>query len=79
MFSSLRWRIVVAYLIVIGIGFTVIDLSIMHILEKDYINDKSVAFQKYSIQASQTIANSYYDKDPNIFMKYRPWAKSLPE
>lgn len=67
MFSSLRWRIVVAYLIVIGIGFTVIDLSIMHILEKDYINDKSVAFQKYSIQASQTIANSYYDKDPNIF------------
>ncbi|HZK33878.1 MAG TPA: HAMP domain-containing sensor histidine kinase [Bacillota bacterium] len=68
-FSSLRWKIAVAYLIVIGVGFLVIDFSIMHILERDYISDKSVAFQKYSIQTSQTIANSYYDKDPNVFFE----------
>ncbi|HOB19140.1 MAG TPA: HAMP domain-containing sensor histidine kinase [Candidatus Atribacteria bacterium] len=70
-FSSLRWKIAVAYLIVTGVGFFVIDASIMQILEKDYIDEKSKSFQLYALQTAQTIANSYYDKDPDIYYEIR--------
>lgn len=70
-FSSLRWKIAVAYLIVTGVGFFVIDASIMQILEKDYIDEKSKSFQLYALQTAQTIANSYYEKDPNIYFEIR--------
>ncbi|HBG76900.1 MAG TPA: hypothetical protein DDW86_08075, partial [Clostridiales bacterium] len=66
-FSSLRWKIALTYLLVIGIGFFMINLSIMQNLQKYLIKDRKIDYQKYSIQLAQLIANDYYNKDPNIF------------
>jgi len=68
-FSSLRWKISLTYLLVIGIGFFMINLVIMQNLEKYLIRDRKIDYQKYSIQLAQLIADDYYNKDPNIFYR----------
>jgi methyl-accepting chemotaxis protein len=78
-FSSLRWRIAFAYLMVIGIGFFVVNLSVMEILEQHLIEGKKVAYQKYSIQLAQMIANGYYDRDPNIFYQIREFGNEIDQ
>ncbi|NLU35495.1 MAG: cell wall metabolism sensor histidine kinase WalK [Clostridiales bacterium] len=78
-FSSLRWRIAFAYLMVIGIGFLIINLSIMEILEQHLIESKKVAYQKYSIQLAQIIANGYHDRDPDIFYQIRDFGNEIDQ
>ena len=78
-FSSLRWRIAFAYLMVIGIGFLIVNLSIMEILEQHLIDSKKVAYQKYSIQLAQIIANGYYERDPNIFYQIREFGNEIDQ
>ena len=78
-FSSLRWRIAFAYLLVIGIGFFIVNLSVIEILEQHLIEGKKVAYQKYSIQLAQIIANGYYDRDPNIFYQIREFGNEIDQ
>ncbi|HHY82649.1 MAG TPA: cell wall metabolism sensor histidine kinase WalK [Clostridiales bacterium] len=78
-FSSLRWRIAFAYLMVIGIGFFIINISIMEILEQHLIDDKKTAYQKYSIQLAQIIANGFYERDPNIFYQIREFGNEIDQ
>ena len=66
-FSSLRWKIAFAYLLIIGIGFFVVNVSVMEILEGYLIEDKKIDFQKYAIQLAQIVANDYYERDPSVF------------
>lgn len=65
-FSSLRWKIAFTYLIIIGIGFFVINISIMEILEQDMIDNKRTAYQKYAIQTAQLITVGYNPKHPYV-------------
>lgn len=76
-FSSLRWKIAFAYLLVIGIGFFVINVSIMEILERNLVDTKKVDFQKYSIQVAQMITNGYYERDPNIFYEIQEFGDEI--
>lgn len=76
-FSSLRWKIAFAYLMVIGIGFFVINVSIMEIIESNLIDTKKVTFQKYSIQAAQIITNDYYGKDPYVFYQIQQLGEEI--
>lgn len=76
-FSSLRWKIAFAYLMVIGVGFFIINISIMEILESDLIQGKKIAFQKYSIQLAQIISNGYYEKDPNIYYQIQEFGDEV--
>lgn len=78
-FSSLRWRIAFAYLLVIGIGFFIINLSIMEILEQHLIDDKKITYQKYSIQLAQIIANGYHERDPNIYYQIREFSNEIDQ
>ncbi|NLB40709.1 MAG: cell wall metabolism sensor histidine kinase WalK [Clostridiales bacterium] len=78
-FSSLRWRIAFAYLMVIGIGFFIINLSIMQILEQHLIEDKKITYQKYAIQLAQIIANGYYERDPNIYYQIREFSNDIDQ
>jgi signal transduction histidine kinase len=78
-FSSLRWRIAFTYLMVIGIGFLIVNLSIMEILEQHLLESKKVAYQKYSIQLAQIIANGYYERDPNIFYQIREFGDEIDQ
>ena len=66
-FSSLRWRIA-TYLMVIGIGFLIVNLSIMEILEQHLLESKKVAYQKYSIQLAQIIAKWLLRTGPEYFL-----------
>src|SRR5690606_10117298 len=68
-FSTLRWKIALAYLVVIGLGFLIINISIMEIFEKDMIKTKKLAMQKYSIEAAQTISSMYSEGDPDIIFE----------
>ena len=56
-------------MLVIGIGFFMINLVIMQNLEKYLIRDRKIDYQKFSIQLAQLIADDYYNKDPNIFYR----------
>jgi signal transduction histidine kinase len=76
-FSSLRWKIAFAYLLVIGIGFFIINVSIMGILESDLIAEKKFTFQKYSIQLAQLIADDYFARDPNVFYQIQEFGNEL--
>jgi choline kinase len=78
-FSSLRWRIAFAYLMVIGIGFLIINLSIMEILEQHLLESKKTSYQKYSIQLAQLIANGYYEKDPDIYYQIREFGNEIDQ
>ena len=78
-FSSLRWRIAFAYLMVIGIGFFIMNVSIMEILEQNLIEDKKITYQKYAIQLAQIIANGYYDRDPNIYYLIREFGNDIDQ
>ncbi len=78
-FSSLRWRIAFAYLLVIGIGFFIINLSIMEILEQHLIEDKKTSYQKYAIQLAQIIANGYHGKDPNLYYQIREFGNEIDQ
>lgn len=78
-FSSLRWRIAFAYLMVIGIGFFIINLSIMEILEQHLIEDKKLTYQKYAIQLAQIIANGYHERDPNIYYQIREFSNDIDQ
>jgi signal transduction histidine kinase len=76
-FSSLSWKIAFAYLLVIGVGFFIINVSIMEILESDLVQSKKIAFQKYAIQLAQIIANGYYERDPNIFYQIQEFGNEI--
>ena len=78
-FSSLRWRIAFAYLMVIGIGFFIINLSIIEILEQHLIEDKKLSYQKYSIQIAQIIGNGYHERDPNVFYTLREFSNEIDQ
>lgn len=51
---------------IIGLGFLIINISIMEIFEKDMIKGKKVALQKYAIEIAQTMSNMYYNGDPDV-------------
>ena len=65
-FSSLRWKIAFTYLIVIGIGFVVANISIIKVFEMREVNEKRERFRAYAIQTAQTISNKYASDDVNI-------------
>ncbi|HZJ58561.1 MAG TPA: HAMP domain-containing sensor histidine kinase [Clostridia bacterium] len=58
-FYSLRWRIAIAYLILIGIGFVVTNLSIIKVFENRQIHDKQERFRAYAVQVAQVISKDY--------------------
>jgi hypothetical protein len=55
-FHSLRWRIAIAYLILIGIGFVVTNLTILKLFENRQIHDKKERFRAYAVQVAQVIS-----------------------
>lgn len=65
-FSSLRFKIAFAYILVIGIGFVVANASIIKIFELREVNDKQERFRAYAIQVAQAISNNYASTDVNI-------------
>lgn len=65
-FSSLRWKIAFTYLLVIGIGFVVANISIIRIFEMREINEKQERFRAYAIQTAQTICNKFASNDVNV-------------
>ncbi|NLI61737.1 MAG: hypothetical protein GX375_09985, partial [Clostridiales bacterium] len=66
-FSSLRWRISFAYLILIGIGFVVTNLSILKAFENRQLYEKQERFRAYAVQVAQVIARNY--SSPNAEIK----------
>lgn len=66
MFSSLRWRIAFAYLLLIGIGFVVTNLSILRVFENRQIHEKQERFRAYAVQVAQVISKSYASSDVDI-------------
>ena len=65
-FQSLRWRIAIAYLILIGIGFVVINLTILKLFENRQIYDKKERFRAYAVQVAQVISKDYSSADTVI-------------
>lgn len=65
-FSSLRWRISFAYLILIGIGFVVTNLSILRVFENRQIYEKQERFRAYAVQVAQVISKNYSSSDTDI-------------
>lgn len=69
-FSSLRWKIAFTYLIVIGVGFIVINLSIMEIIQKNMIDGKKIAFQKYAVEVAESISEDFFHWAENYYKVY---------
>ncbi|MFU0800903.1 MAG: ATP-binding protein [Xylanivirga thermophila] len=65
-FSSLRWKIALAYLVIIGVGFIIINVSVMEIFEKDMLNDRKASFQKYAIEVAQSVSKGYFNAEPDV-------------
>jgi len=65
-FSSLRWRISFAYLILIGLGFMVTNLSVLKIYENRQLYEKQERFRAYAVQVAQVIAKDYASLDADI-------------
>ncbi|HHW69941.1 MAG TPA: cell wall metabolism sensor histidine kinase WalK [Clostridiales bacterium] len=78
-FSTLRWKIALAYLVVIGLGFLIINISIMEIFEKDMIKSKKLAMQKYAIEVAQQISNMYSEGDPDIIFEIQEIADDIAQ
>jgi len=51
----------------------------MEILEQHLIDGKKEAYQKYSIQLAQIIANGFYERDPNIFYQIREFGDEIDQ
>ncbi|MCM8900521.1 cell wall metabolism sensor histidine kinase WalK [Caldicoprobacter algeriensis] len=65
-FLSLRWQIVITYLIIILIGFTFIGISVLDILGKYMIDNKKNAFRLYANWVAQAVSYDYASGDPDI-------------
>ena len=65
-FSSLRWRISFAYLILIGIGFLVTNISILKAFENRQLYEKQERFRAYALQVAQVIGKDYASPDADI-------------
>ncbi|NLJ41035.1 MAG: HAMP domain-containing protein, partial [Clostridiales bacterium] len=65
-FTSLRWRIAFAYLILIGVGFAVTNLTILRIFENRQVHEKQERFKAYAVQTAQVIAKRYSSPDTDI-------------
>ncbi|HZJ83565.1 MAG TPA: HAMP domain-containing sensor histidine kinase [Clostridia bacterium] len=65
-FSSLRWRIAFAYLILIGIGFVVINIFIIRGFESSQTYDKQERFRAYAVQVAQVISKNYSSDDIQV-------------
>lgn len=65
-FSSLRWKISIAYLLIIGIGFVVANISIIKVFEIREVNDKQERFRAYATQVAQAISSDYASPDVNV-------------
>ncbi|MBM7582665.1 signal transduction histidine kinase [Caldicoprobacter guelmensis] len=65
-FLSLRWQIVITYLVIILIGFTFIGVSVLDIIGKYMIDNKKNAFRLYANWVAQAVAYDYASGDPDI-------------
>lgn len=65
-FLSLRWQIVITYLIIILIGFTFIGISVLDILGRYMIDNKKNAFRLYANWVAQAVSYGYASGDPDI-------------
>nr|PZN10032.1 MAG: two-component sensor histidine kinase [Caldicoprobacter oshimai] len=65
-FLSLRWQIVLTYLIIILVGFTFIGISVLDIIGKYMIDSKKNAFRLYANWVAQAVSYDYASGDPDI-------------
>lgn len=65
-FSGLYWRIALAYLILIGIGFLVVNLAIIRGFGTKQVEEKQDRFKAYAIQVAQLISKDYANPDPDM-------------
>jgi len=63
---SFRWQIVITYLLIIVVGFTITNVSVLNILGRYMINSKKETFRLYANWIAQIISYDYASDDPDI-------------
>lgn len=63
---SFRWQIVITYLLIIVVGFTITNVSVLNILGRYMINSKKETFRLYANWIAQIISYDYASGDPDI-------------
>ncbi len=66
LFSSFRWQIVLTYLLIIVVGFTITNISVLDILGTYMINGKKETYRLYANWIAQVISYDYASGDPDI-------------
>lgn len=79
MLNSLRFKIVLAYFIIIALGFLLINSVVTHVVERDFLSVKKIDFQRYAIEIAETIAEDFSNNDDRVIFTIMNMGEEMVE
>ena len=77
--DSLRFKIVLAYFIIIALGFLLINSVVTQVVERDFLDVKKADFQRYAIEIAETIAEDFSNSDDRVIFTIMNMGEEMVE